>query len=281
METFLNNFSFLFLLFSMLFYWVNAFFNINIFYYFGKLTIIFANLSLFCFLIYTIFTKNHFPISNLYEVLIFLSWCFTNIHLILEKNNFTIGIIIVPISLFLNAFARLRLPESFQKVTPLIPALKSNWLIMHVTVILLSYVTIICGCLLSISYIYIYKLKTKNIFTYKKYIFITKKRYNLLKKLDKLSFRIINMGFPLLTIGIISGSIWANEAWGSYWNWDAKEIWSLITWIVFAIYLHFRLNKNWNGIKSAILATFGFLVIWICFLGVNFISKGLHSYGKF
>jgi len=281
METFLSNFSFLFLLFSMLFYWVNAFFNINIFYYFGKFTIVSANLSLFCFLIYTIFTKNHFPISNLYEVLIFLSWCFTTIHLILEKNNFTIGIIIVPISLFLNAFARLKLPESLQKVTPLIPALKSNWLIMHVTVILLSYVTIICGCLLSIGYIYIYKLKTKNIFTYKKYIFIRKKRYNLLKKLDNLSFRIINMGFPLLTIGIISGSIWANEAWGSYWNWDPKEIWSLITWIVFAIYLHFRLNKNWNGLKSAILATFGFLIIWICFLGVNFISKGLHSYGKF
>ena len=111
--------------------------------------------------------------------------------------------------------------------------------------------------------------------------FFENERKNLLQKLDQLSFRAIGIGFPFLTIGILSGSVWANEAWGSYWNWDPKETWSLITWIIFAIYLHLRLTKNWDGLKSAILATIGFLSIWICFLGVNFLAKGLHSYGWF
>ena len=111
--------------------------------------------------------------------------------------------------------------------------------------------------------------------------FFENERKNLLQKLDHLSFRAIGIGFPFLTIGILSGSVWANEAWGSYWNWDPKETWSLITWIIFAIYLHLRFTKNWDGLKSAILATIGFLSIWICFLGVNFLAKGLHSYGWF
>ena len=111
--------------------------------------------------------------------------------------------------------------------------------------------------------------------------FFENERKNLLQKLDQLSFRAIGIGFPFLTIGILSGSVWANEAWGSYWNWDPKETWSLITWIIFAIYLHLRFTKNWDGLKSAILATIGFLSIWICFLGVNFLAKGLHSYGWF
>lgn len=111
--------------------------------------------------------------------------------------------------------------------------------------------------------------------------FFENERKNLLQKLDQLSFRAIGIGFPFLTIGILSGSVWANEAWGSYWNWDPKETWSLITWIIFAIYLHLRFTKNWDGLKSAILATIGFLSIWVCFLGVNFLAKGLHSYGWF
>ena len=93
------------------------------------------------------------------------------------------------------------------------------------------------------------------------------------------SYRIIGLGFPFLTIGIISGGVWANEAWGSYWSWDPKETWALITWLVFAIYLHSRLLKGWQGKKAAILGSVGFFVIWICYLGVNFLGKGLHSYG--
>ena len=93
------------------------------------------------------------------------------------------------------------------------------------------------------------------------------------------SYRIIGLGFPFLTIGIIAGGVWANEAWGSYWSWDPKETWALITWIIFATYLHARLTKGWTGKKAAILGGLGFFVIWICYLGVNFLGKGLHSYG--
>ena len=97
--------------------------------------------------------------------------------------------------------------------------------------------------------------------------------------MDVWSYRIIGLGFPFLTIGIISGAVWANEAWGSYWSWDPKETWALITWLVFAIYLHSRLLKGWQGQKAAFVGSCGFFVIWICYLGVNFLGKGLHSYG--
>nr|AYC63997.1 cytochrome c biogenesis protein Ccs1 [Halimeda micronesica] len=279
MENFLNNGSFLFLLCSMSFYWIRAFFNQYNFSILGKITTISANLTMFFLLIYRGIQENHFPLSNhaikvlhlsemhfqrgiFYEALIFLSWSFTLIHLFLETNFSWIGPIIAPTALFLNAFASFRLPESLQKLNSLIPALQSNWLMMHVTVMLLSYATLITGCVLAIAFLFLFETEIKT-------------------QLDQLSFRSIGIGFPLLTIGILSGSVWANEAWGSYWSWDPKETWSLITWLVFAIYLHLRLNKKWNGFQSAILATIGFFVVWICFLGVNFLAKGLHSYGWF
>ena len=102
---------------------------------------------------------------------------------------------------------------------------------------------------------------------------------NLLINLDNWSYRTIGLGFPLLTIGIISGAVWANEAWGSYWSWDPKETWALITWLIFAAYIHARLSKGWSGEKVAILGSCGFFVVWICYLGTNFLGQGLHSYG--
>jgi len=108
---------------------------------------------------------------------------------------------------------------------------------------------------------------------------ILEKKLSLLETLDNLSYRIIGLGFPLLTIGIIAGAVWANEAWGSYWSWDPKETWALITWLVFAAYLHTRITRSWQGKGPAILASLGFVVVWVCYLGVNFLGKGLHSYG--
>ncbi len=104
---------------------------------------------------------------------------------------------------------------------------------------------------------------------------------SLADRLDNLSYRTLGLGFPLLTIGILSGAVWANEAWGSYWSWDPKETWAFITWLVFAIYFHTRLTKNWSGTRPAIIATIGFFVLWICYLGVNLVGAGLHSYGWF
>jgi cytochrome c-type biogenesis protein CcsB len=110
---------------------------------------------------------------------------------------------------------------------------------------------------------------------------LSPQRLSLADTLDNISYRIIGLGFPLLTIGIIAGGVWANEAWGSYWSWDPKETWALIEWLVFAAYLHSRITKGWQGRRPAILAAVGFLVVWVCYLGVNLLGKGLHSYGWF
>nr|YP_009556548.1 cytochrome c heme attachment protein [Rhabdodendron amazonicum]QBC72554.1 cytochrome c heme attachment protein [Rhabdodendron amazonicum] len=106
-------------------------------------------------------------------------------------------------------------------------------------------------------------------------------RSQFIQQLDLWSYRFISLGFIFLTMGILSGAVWANEAWGSYWNWDPKETWAFITWTIFAIYLHIRTNKNLQGVNSAIVASIGFLFIWICYFGVNLLGIGLHSYGSF
>jgi cytochrome c-type biogenesis protein CcsB len=104
---------------------------------------------------------------------------------------------------------------------------------------------------------------------------------SFLEKLDEISYSLIIFSYPFLSLGILSGAVWANETWGSYWNWDPKEIWSLITWLIFAAYLHQRLIVKKKGKGSAFLARGGFMRIWISFLGVNVLRKGLHSYGWF
>lgn len=191
-----------------------------------------------------------------------------------------------------------------QKIAPLIPALKSNWLMMHVSVMLLSYAALFFGTLLSISFLILEWLQatitpdTSQIVLQnsdvnssetefflptetKKESFLDFLKLEYLDSLDNLSYRLIGIGFSFLTIGILSGAIWANEAWGSYWSWDPKETWALITWITFAIYLHTRLVKGWQGQRPALVALFGFFILWICYLGVNLLGKGLHSYGWF
>jgi cytochrome c-type biogenesis protein CcsB len=184
-----------------------------------------------------------------------------------------------------------------QKALPLVPSLQSNWLMMHVSMMMVSYATLILGSLLSILYLAFVSFSgQKNQVVIEtsagslsstvsatipsaSVASVTYSKLSLLQTVDIWSYRIIGLGFPFLTIGIISGAVWANEAWGSYWSWDPKETWALITWLVFAIYLHSRLLKGWQGKQAAILGSCGFFVIWICYLGVNFLGKGLHSYG--
>jgi len=235
-----------------------------------------ANLILFFILASRWLTSGYFPLSNLYESLLFLSWCLLFVLKIIESKTKSklIGAVVLPIILLIILFATLILPKPMQYSSPLVPSLQSNWLMMHVSMMMFSYSILILGSLLSILMLVL--IKTKNIiFTLNS--LVTNK--NLITNLDNWSYRTIGLGFPLLTIGIISGAVWANEAWGSYWSWDPKETWALITWLVFAIYLHSRLLKGWQGKNAAILGSFGFFVIWICYLGVNFLGKGLHSYG--
>ena len=106
-------------------------------------------------------------------------------------------------------------------------------------------------------------------------------KLKLLHSLDNWSYRIIGLGFPFLTIGIIAGGVWANEAWGSYWSWDPKETWALITWFTYATYLHSRLVAGKSKKEVASIGALGFIVVWVCYVGVNLWGVGLHSYGWF
>ena len=238
--------------------------------------IIAANVLLFLLLGLRWISSGYFPLSNLYESLLFLDWCILFILIVIETKSKTklIGAIILPITLLIISFASLILPEPMQNAAPLVPALQSNWLMMHVSMMMLSYSTLILGSLLSILFLVITNTKKFNSLSEEK---ISQKQ--LLESIDSWSYRTIGLGFPFLTIGIIAGAVWANEAWGSYWSWDPKETWALITWLVFAAYIHARLTQGWIGKKAAFLGSIGFFVVWICYLGVNFLGQGLHSYG--
>lgn len=299
-----SNIVFGILLFAMIIYWINLslFKNLPVLTKVGRLTTTLSVILLFFILCSRWVIAGYFPLSNLYESLLFLTWTLLTIYLYIESKTRSkiIGAILIPVALLINGFANLTLSPEMQKASPLVPALQSNWLMMHVSMMLLSYATLIMGSLLSILFLVISRYKDidfkvlensslplYNIMLdyYETKLFSPSSemselgKLKLLQSLDNWSYRIIGLGFPFLTIGIISGGVWANEAWGSYWSWDPKETWALITWLVFATYLHARITKGWEGKKTAVLGGLGFFVIWICYLGVNFLGKGLHSYG--
>jgi cytochrome c-type biogenesis protein CcsB len=249
-----------------------------------------SNILLFAFLGYRWFKEGYFPLSNLYESLLFLTWCLTSVQLIAEVKTSSkiIGSIITPLNLLLIAFSNSVLPVEMQKAAPLVPALQSNWLMLHVSMMMVSYATLILGSLLSILFLILSfgsANSTKNYMTVRSdtsgalimnpeldssptYENSTSEisKEKLLFNLDNWSYRTISLGFPSLTLGIISGAVWANEAWGSYWSWDPKETWALITWIVFASYIHARLTKKLARSKGRFIRFFRIF----CCLGLLF-----------
>ena len=320
----LDNLSFGILLLTMLIYWVGAAFpSIPFLPNLGTTGMAVANLCMATLLSARWIEAGYFPLSNLYESLFFLAWGITTMHLFAESisRSALVGVVTAPVAMAITAFAALKLPDDMQASAPLVPALKSNWLMMHVSVMMLSYATLMVGSALAIAFLFVTRgqeielrgssfggsgyrltssLATQNVAataiepitsssgtavlalpTMAATTTLTPQRLSLADTLDNISYRIIGLGFPLLTIGIIAGGVWANEAWGSYWSWDPKETWALILWLVFAAYLHSRITKGWQGRKPAILASVGFVVVWICYLGVNLLGKGLHSYGWF
>jgi cytochrome c-type biogenesis protein CcsB len=299
LQSYLDNISFGLLLLTMLIYWVGAAFPQFSLQRFGTLGMIVANLCMAALLGARWIAAGYFPLSNLYESLFFLAWGITAMHIVAERmsRSALVGVATAPVAMGITAFAALTLPDEMQGSAPLVPALKSNWLMMHVSVMMLSYATLMVGAVLAIAFLFVtagqqvelqgnslgiggYRLNA-DLGTLDSSSTLSPQRLSLAQTLDNISYRIIGLGFPLLTIGIIAGGVWANEAWGSYWSWDPKETWALITWLFFAAYLHSRITKGWQGRRPAILAATGFVVIWICYLGVNLLGKGLHSYGWF
>nr|YP_003002274.1 cytochrome c biogenesis protein [Aureoumbra lagunensis]ACS36986.1 cytochrome c biogenesis protein [Aureoumbra lagunensis] len=262
-----------------------------------------SNVYLFIFLGVRWIQNGYFPLSNLYESLIFLTWCLTTVQLIASRKTSRkiIGSLLTPIEGLVLGFASF-LPKEMQVPAGLVPALQSNWLMFHVSMMIVSYATLILGSLLSVLLLILILRSAKNdAGTSKEFISSPQlalqfnsvsvslsdnavaqqnsSRTTLMNNLDIWSYRTIGFGHIALTLGILAGAVWANEAWGSYWSWDPKETWSLITWLVFTAYLHARLVKNWRGLETALIGTIGFVSIWISYLGVNFLASGLHSYG--
>jgi len=211
------------------------------------------------------------PLSNMYESLIFFSWTIVLIYLILEfkYKQKIIGVFITPFAFLAIALTSI-VPGINAKITPLMPALQSNWLTIHVTTCFFGYAAFAVSFGVSILY-------------------LIRNRVNSAKEgssrwlpsasvLDEINYKSIVIGFPMLSLGIITGAAWANYAWGSYWSWDPKETWSLITWFVYAAFLHARLTRDWRGSKAAILSIVGFVFVLFTYFGVNYIISGLHSY---
>ncbi len=211
----------------------------------------------------------HIPLSNLYESLVFFALTIAIICLFLEWKYKTphINAFAMPLAFITMGYAALK--GGTTAIQPLIPALKSNWLTVHVLTCFLGYAGFAIA--FGISVMFIFKKSVNN--------------GDLVSRLpeddilDELTQQTIMFGFLFLSLGIITGAVWANSAWGSYWTWDPKETWSLITWFVYAIFLHLRYMREWHGSKLAVVSIIGFMAVMFTYFGVNYLP-GLHSYGK-
>lgn len=216
----------------------------------------------------------HAPLSNLYESVVFFAWSIVLIFGIIDaKYKYrVIGAFVMPFALLGMTWAQLYLPAD---INPLMPALQSNWLTYHVITCFLGYAAFAVAC--GVSIMYLIKAKSEEGGSDAAGGLLSV--FPPTKVLDDLNYKAIMVGFPLLTLGIITGAAWANYAWGTYWSWDPKETWSLIVWFIYAAFLHARFTKGWVGRRAAWLSIIGFAATIFCYLGVNLFLSGLHSYG--
>ncbi|OQY59432.1 MAG: c-type cytochrome biogenesis protein CcsB [Desulfobacteraceae bacterium 4572_88] len=214
----------------------------------------------------------HAPLSNLYESLVFFAWSTIVIYLVIERSygSRIIGAFATPIAFLTMAYASLS-PNISDRIQPLIPALKSNWLIAHVFTCFLGYAGFAIAFGVSLMFLF------KNRDTEGKSALLA--HFPDTDLLDELTHQMIMFGFLFLSVGIITGAVWANSAWGSYWSWDPKETWSLITWFIYAIFLHARLMRGWHGERIAYISIVGFMAVLFTYFGVNLLP-GLHSYAQ-
>ncbi|MFH1078855.1 MAG: c-type cytochrome biogenesis protein CcsB [Pseudomonadota bacterium] len=228
----------------------------------------------------------HAPLSNLYESLIFFAWSIIVLYLIVEwrTNNRSLGTFVVPVAFLCMAFASLS-PNVSNRIQPLIPALQSNWLTSHVITCFLGYAAFTVAFASGLMSLLKGMGRRTRIGEGSTIDGKNAKPspMNFIRLipgrgvLDELIYQSTALGFVFLTIGIMTGSIWAHYAWGSYWSWDPKETWSLITWLVYAVMLHARHVRGWRGQRMAVMAIVGFICVLITYLGVNYLP-GLHSY---
>nr|QKJ81433.1 cytochrome c heme attachment protein [Allium tuberosum] len=257
-------------------------------------------------------SSRHFPLSNLYESLIFLSWSFSIIHMVSKLWNHTndLSTITAPSAIFTQGFATSGLSSKMHQSAILVPALQSQWLMMHVSMMLLSYAALLCGSLLSVAFLVITFRKNIDIFCRSKYFLILIKsfffwkieylnekrrafnntsflsfqnyyKYQLIQRLDYWSYRVISLGFTFFNHRYSFWSSMGYRSMGVLLELGPQGNGAFITWTIFAIYSHTRTNQSLHGTNSALVASIGFLIIWICYFGINLLGIGLHSYGSF
>ena len=216
------------------------------------------------------------PLSNLYESVVFFSWTILLIYIIidLKYKQRAVGAFVIPFAFLAMAWAQLQLNDAIE---PLVPALQSNWLTYHVITCFLGYAAFAVACGVSIMYLIKSGKEEKNASGSPVGGILA--AFPSTRILDDINYKSIMIGFPLLSLGIITGAAWANYAWGTYWSWDPKETWSLIVWFIYAAFLHARFTRGWVGKKAAWLSIIGFAATIFCYLGVNLVLSGLHSYG--
>jgi len=216
------------------------------------------------------------PLSNMYESLVFFAWAITLIYLVMERIYKTpvLGAFTMPFACLSMAYASLS-TQFGKEIKPLVPALQSNWLIAHVITCFVGYASFAMACGLGVMYL----VKSRDRSRGKQQGGGLLSTLPDLRVIDDITHKSLVFGFLWLSGGIITGAIWANSAWGTYWSWDPKETWSLITWFVYAVALHARFTKGWGGKRIAWLAVLGFISVIFTYYGVNFLLSGLHSYG--
>jgi cytochrome c-type biogenesis protein CcsB len=214
--------------------------------------------------------SGHIPIANLHEASSFFSWCIVLLFFYLEYR-FQLGLLgsfIMPV-VFILMLSSSMLPR---KIEPLSPVLQSYWLGIHTVLAFLGDAAFAMA--FGIGFMYL----IQEHYVKSKHLGGLFRKLPSLQILDEINYRLITIGFPLLTLAIITGALWAESAWGSYWRWDPKEVWSLITWFIYALVLHARLTAGWRGKRAAILSIIGFCAVLFTFFGVNLLLKGLHSF---
>ena len=215
----------------------------------------------------------HAPLSNFYESLIFFAWTIVLLYLLMEwrLKNRSIGVFVLPVAFLIMAYASIA-PGINNRIEPLIPALQSNWLTSHVLTCFLGYAAFTVAFALGLMF-FVKKAAGADSSRSSIFIRLLPTEYQM----DELMYSCAALGFIFLTLGIVTGSVWAHYAWGSYWSWDPKETWSLITWLIYAVMLHTRLVRGWRGKRMAIMAIVGFACVLFTYLGVNLLPS-LHSY---
>ncbi|MCX8021379.1 MAG: c-type cytochrome biogenesis protein CcsB [Syntrophorhabdaceae bacterium] len=216
------------------------------------------------------FIAGYTPITNSHEALSFFSLCIAGFFLYVKKiyKVEILGAVILPVVLVILIFAT-AMPSD---IRPLPPVLNSYWLPIHTIFSFIGNAIFLVSFFISITYLIVEKGLKEKRFSF------SIMRFPSLEVLDSINYRCMSYGFIFLTIGIITGSIWASNAWGAYWSWDPKETWSLITWIIYAVLIHNRMAIGWRGRKTAYMMILGFFSMLVMFFGVNFLLGGLHSY---